>query len=89
MMTPDEFSLVQANRAKLYRLFGRLFRAPLSQDDIEALAAARIGSLKSEDAAFDHGMHVMERYLLSGEAPHGHARLLGTRFHGGVSGYAR
>ena len=47
MMTPDEFSLVQANRAKLYRLFGRLFRAPLSQDDIEALAAARIGSLKS------------------------------------------
>ena len=63
MMTPDEFSLVQANRAKLYRLFGRLFRAPLSQDDIEALAAARIGSLKSEDAAFDHGMHVMERYL--------------------------
>ena len=63
MMTPDEFSLVQANRAKLYRLFGRLFRAPLSQDDIEALAAAQIGSLKSEDAAFDHGMHVMERYL--------------------------
>ena len=78
MMTPDEFSLVQANRAKLYRLFGRLFRAPLSQDDIlEALPAAQIGSLE------ERGRRVRSRHArhgaLSGEAPHGHARLLGTR----------
>ncbi len=59
----DDFSQVQQNRTELYRFFARLFKGPLAQDDIEMLAAAQLVTRKSGDAAFDHGMWVMGRYL--------------------------
>ena len=63
MISYEEFVQVQNGRASLYRLVAKIFREPLSQEDIEALAQGGLSGFACGDQRIDHGVHVMARYL--------------------------
>lgn len=63
MISCEEFVQVQDGRAALYRFVSRIFREPLSQEDIEAMARGGLSGFACGDQRMDHGAHVMTRYL--------------------------
>lgn len=63
MISLEEFKRVEANRVVLYRFASALFRAPLSQGDIDALSSVDFDTFAGDNAAIKHGLQVMRRYL--------------------------
>ena len=63
MISLEEFAKIEANRAALYRFAAKLFRAPLTSEDIEMLAASDLATRAGDEAGIGHGLKVMGRYL--------------------------
>ena len=63
MISLEEFAKIEANRAALYRFVAKLFRAPLTSEDIEMLAASDLATRAGDEAGIGHGLKVMGRYL--------------------------
>ncbi|MEY8459565.1 molecular chaperone TorD family protein [Eggerthellaceae bacterium 24-137] len=63
MISLESLKQVEADRAALYRFVSKLFRAPLSQGEIDELAACDFAAFEGKDEAIAHGLKVMKRYL--------------------------
>ncbi len=61
--TTQEIIEVQQMRAETYRFFARLFLKPLTEKDLDAIAAGGIAGEKTGSAQIDHGMKMMANYL--------------------------
>ena len=63
MIDPQEFAQAQSGRSAMYRLIEKLFAAPLSQADLDALTRANLPALACGSPRAEHGLREMARFL--------------------------